>query len=97
VEFQTVPDQRQIALAEGLARAGVSLIIGAHPHRALPHFAALNSGRATVAYSLGNFLFDQFDRRASSAVLEVRFFPQGTFFVRLVQMPNFFHFAIGRS
>ncbi len=97
VEFQTVPDQRQIALAEGLARAGVSLIIGAHPHRALPHFAALNGGRATVAYSLGNFLFDQFDRRASSAVLEVRFFPQGTFFVRLVQMPNFFHFAIGRS
>ena len=96
VEWQTVPTQRQIALAERLSQEGVSLIVGAHSHRALPHFTALGGGQATVAYSLGNFLFDQFNRLASGSILEVRFFADGTFFVRLVEMPNFFHHAIGR-
>jgi poly-gamma-glutamate synthesis protein (capsule biosynthesis protein) len=96
VEWQTVPTSRQMALAERLSQEGVSLIVGAHSHRALPHFAALGGGQATVAYSLGNFLFDQFNRLASGSILEVRFFADGTFFVRLVEMPNFFHYAIGR-
>jgi poly-gamma-glutamate synthesis protein (capsule biosynthesis protein) len=43
-----------------------------------------------LAYSLGNFLFDQRSEVASAAVLEVRVFEQGTYFARLVPIPNFF-------
>jgi AmmeMemoRadiSam system protein B len=92
-EYESGPDQRQIALAEDLRRSGVSLIIGAHSHRALSRLDALAGGHAAVAYSLGNFLFDQSDDRVSGSILEVRFFPQGTFFARLVPMPNFYRVA----
>jgi poly-gamma-glutamate synthesis protein (capsule biosynthesis protein) len=73
----------------------VSLIAGAHPHQAYQRVEALAGGETAVAYSLGNFLFDQFSDRASGAILEVRFFPQGTFFARLVPMPNFYEAAHG--
>ena len=71
----------------------MSLIVGAHSHRALLRVDALAGGEAAVAYSLGNFLFDQSGDRVSGAILEVRFFPQGTFFARLVPMPNFYRVA----
>lgn len=92
-EYESKPDQRQIALADDLRRRGVSLIVGAHSHRALLRVDALGGGEAAVAYSLGNFLFDQSGDRVSGAILEVRFFPQGTFFARLVPMPNFYRVA----
>jgi AmmeMemoRadiSam system protein B len=96
-EFQTAPDPRQIALADDLRRAGVSLIVGAHPHRVLSDLEALAGGQSLVAYSLGNFLFDQSDDRASGSILEVRLFPQGTFFARLVPIPNLYHMAHDRN
>ena len=92
-EYESGPDHRQIALADDLRRSGVSLIVGAHSHRAVPHLDALAGGEAAVAYSLGNFLFDQSEDRVSGSILEVRFFPQGTFFARLVPMPNFYRVA----
>jgi AmmeMemoRadiSam system protein B len=92
-EYRSDPDHRQIALADDLRRNGVSLIIGAHSHRALPHLDALAGGQAAVAYSLGNFLFDQSEDRVSGSILELRLFPQGTFFARLVPMPNFYRVA----
>ena len=39
-------------------------------------------------------LFDQPGSQSSGAVLEVRFFPQGTFFVRLIPIPNFYEQAL---
>jgi AmmeMemoRadiSam system protein B len=96
-EFQTAPDQRQIVLADDLRRNGVSLIVGAHSHRVLAHLEALAEGQSAVAYSLGNFLFDQSHDRASGSILEVRFFPQGTFFARLVPMPNLYDMAHQRT
>ncbi|MET0688618.1 MAG: AmmeMemoRadiSam system protein B [Methyloceanibacter sp.] len=94
-EYQPAPDERQTQLAGALRQKGVSLIVGAHPHQAYPRIEALAGGETAVAYSLGNFLFDQFSDRASGAILEVRFFPQGTFFARLVPMPNFYGAAHG--
>ena len=94
-EYQPAPDERQTKLAGGLRQSGVALIVGAHPHQANPRIEALAGGETAVAYSLGNFLFDQFSHRASGAILEVRVFPQGTFFARLVKMPNFYEAAHG--
>jgi poly-gamma-glutamate synthesis protein (capsule biosynthesis protein) len=92
-EYEDAPDARQTALADSLRRDGVSLIVGAHSHRALPNFDALAGGQTGVAYGLGNFIFDQFEPPSSDALLEVRFFPQGTFFARLVPMPDFYQMA----
>ena len=55
---------------------------------------ALAGGESLLAYSLGNFLFDQPGPQSSGAVLEVRFFPQGTFFARLIPIPNFYDRAL---
>ena len=73
----------------------MSLIVGAHPHVAGKGLEALAGGTSLLAYSLGNFLFDQPGSRASGAVLELRFFPQGTFFARQVAIPNFYERALG--
>ena len=73
----------------------MSLIVGAHPHVASDRLAALAGGETLLAYSLGNFLFDQPGSRVSGAILEVRFFPQGTFFARLVPIPNLYDRALG--
>jgi poly-gamma-glutamate synthesis protein (capsule biosynthesis protein) len=95
LEYAPVPDQRETYLADALRQAAVSLIVGAHPHVADQGLAALAGGEALLAYSLGNFLFDQPSSRASGAVLEVRFFPQGTFFARRIPIPNFYDRALG--
>ena len=50
------PDQRRTAAA--LIEAGANVIIGHHPH-VLQGFERI--GRGVVFYSLGNFLFDEFD------------------------------------
>lgn len=55
IEYQTEPSRVQIRLAEFMARKGVDLIIGSHPHVVQP----MERVRDTlVAYSLGNFVFD---------------------------------------
>ena len=93
-EFDAAPGSRELALADALHGAAVSLIVGAHPHVASRQVVPLAGGDTALAYSLGNFLFDQPGRGASGAVLEVRFFPQGTFFARLLPMPNFYDLAL---
>jgi hypothetical protein len=39
---------------------------------------------------LGNFIFDQSGPNISGAVLEVLFFPQGTYFLRWLPVGNLF-------
>jgi len=94
-QYQSSPGARERGLADELRRKAVSLIVGAHPHRASRRITALAGGEAQLAYSLGNFLFDQRGSQASGAVLEVRFFAQGTFFTRLVPIPNLYDRARG--
>jgi poly-gamma-glutamate synthesis protein (capsule biosynthesis protein) len=94
MEYGRIPDEREDHLIDALRRAAVSLIVGAHPHVASERLAALAGGESLLAYSLGNFLFDQPGANVSGAVLEVRFFAQGTFFARLISIPNFYERAL---
>jgi poly-gamma-glutamate capsule biosynthesis protein CapA/YwtB (metallophosphatase superfamily) len=86
-EFTATPGPREQALAARLASGCVELIIGSHPHRA----ATLTGDRQRcLAYSLGNFIFDQRRPEVSGALLEVMFFPQGTYFLRLHPLGNLY-------
>jgi AmmeMemoRadiSam system protein B len=86
-EFRAAPGPREQALAARLAERGVELIIGSHPHRA----GALTGDRKQcLAFSLGNFIFDQRRPGVSGALLEVIFYPQGTYFLRLHPLGNLY-------
>jgi hypothetical protein len=56
VEYQPRPAPAQERIAAALRAAGADLIVGHHPHTAQP-IALLE--QTVVAYSLGNFVFDQ--------------------------------------
>lgn len=70
VEGSAVPDQRTIAAAHAMVAAGAAVVLGHHPHWFQP---VERVGRALIAYSLGDFVFDLFwDRRSvESAILSV--------------------------
>ena len=68
------PRQRELTLADHLRRRAVVAIVGAHPHTASVHLSTLSGGQTLIAFSLGNFLFDQSRPDATGALLEVRFF-----------------------
>ncbi len=70
-EYVHVPDKRQIEWAHALIDAGADLLIGHHPH-VLQSIEIYNE--RLIAYSLGNFIFDQrklFQRQ--SALLNIVF------------------------
>ncbi|MBF0227788.1 MAG: CapA family protein [Desulfobacterales bacterium] len=56
VEYQTEPNNSQKELAQLAIDSGASLVIGHHPHVTQPVEAYKNG---YIAYSLGNFVFDQ--------------------------------------
>lgn len=86
-EYTGAPGPREQALAARLKAGGVELVIGSHPHRA----GALTGDQwHCLAYSLGNFIFDQRRPEVSGALLEVMFFPQGTYFLRLHPLGNLY-------
>lgn len=93
IEYDTEPSSRELELAEAMRERGVAAIVGAHPHVASPGIAALAGGDVAMAYSLGNFLFDQTTEVASGAVVELWVFPQGTVFMRQLPLPNLFDLA----
>lgn len=92
-EYSDTPGPREKFLAEALARRAVSGIFGGHSHVASSEMQALAGGDALHLYSLGNFLFDQTAEKASGAIVELRIFEQGTFFGRLMPLPNLFDLA----
>lgn len=55
-EYQTPVDPLQRDIADALLKAGADLVVGHHPH--VVQAFEMVDGRA-VAYSLGNFVFDQ--------------------------------------
>ena len=70
-EYQLLPTRRQRYLARLAVRAGASLVHGHHPH-VLQGFEFYRGG--LIAYSLGNYVFDQRDSLPNqSAVLKVVF------------------------
>jgi poly-gamma-glutamate capsule biosynthesis protein CapA/YwtB (metallophosphatase superfamily) len=79
-EYAARPTVRQRDWARKLIGAGADLIVGAHPHVLQPVEALATAGHSgVVAYSLGNFIFDQSFSRTTSigAVLRVLLDSQG--------------------
>jgi poly-gamma-glutamate capsule biosynthesis protein CapA/YwtB (metallophosphatase superfamily) len=60
-EYDQRVDPAQREMASALVDAGADLIVGHHPHviQALETLPKPDGGQALVAYSLGNFVFDQ--------------------------------------
>ncbi len=75
-EYHSLPNAYQRRVAQQLADAGADIIIGHHPHVVQPVEWVQGEDRphpTLVAFSLGNFLFDQWfsDETMQSAVLLV--------------------------
>ncbi len=87
-EFEAEPGDRERMLAGRLERAGIDLVVGAHPHRASTAIERLGGSGALLAYSLGNFMFDQRGPAVSQALVQVTVFETGAIFVRRVALPS---------
>ena len=72
IEYQTEPSQNQIDISKNAIDMGVDLVIGHHPHVIQP-VEKYNDG--IIAYSLGNFIFDQdfSEETMEGLLLEVNF------------------------
>ncbi len=72
VEYQTRPNQNQVDISKNAIDMGVDLVIGHHPHVIQP-VEEYNGG--IIAYSLGNFVFDQSfsEKTMEGLLLEVDF------------------------
>ncbi|MES0880539.1 AmmeMemoRadiSam system protein B [Roseibium sp. SCP14] len=93
-EYVSSPSAREYELVDELRQRGVTLVVGAHPHVRSNGLVSFAGGETLLIYSLGNFLFDQSSRISSGAVAEIRIFPQGTYFVRLIDIPNYYETGI---
>lgn len=72
-EYAPLPSAEQRDWARRLIAAGADLIVGAHPHVVQPaEMVEAEGRRGFVAYSLGNFVFDQPDQPATSHALVLR-------------------------
>lgn len=69
-EYESQPDPAQETAAKAMLDAGADLIIGHHPHVPQP---IIVQGERLIAYSLGNFLFDQ-DQSETGQGLALRAF-----------------------
>ena len=56
VEYARQPSREQVKLAHQMIDAGTDFVVGSHPHVVQP---LEQYGRGWIAYSLGNFVFDQ--------------------------------------
>jgi poly-gamma-glutamate capsule biosynthesis protein CapA/YwtB (metallophosphatase superfamily) len=75
VEYSPTPSRRQLEQADKLVAAGADLIVGSHPHVLQPIVEREWQGRRVlIAFSLGNFIFDQpFSQATSqSAIVRIR-------------------------
>jgi len=72
VEYQPKPSAAQIAFAHAAIDAGAKLVIGHHPHVVQPSEKYRDG---LIYYSLGNFVFDQYQREATQhgEVVQVSF------------------------
>jgi len=87
IEFGSTPTPRQRELAQAAVGAGAALVVGHHPHvlQGLEWMPGPNDRPALVAYSLGNFVFDQYrNGSANGALLECTLTRNGAEEARLV-------------
>jgi poly-gamma-glutamate capsule biosynthesis protein CapA/YwtB (metallophosphatase superfamily) len=76
VEYMPRPNKAQIAFAHAAIDAGATLVIGHHPHVVQPE-EKYKGG--LIFYSLGNFVFDQYQREATQhgEIVQVSFLGRG--------------------
>jgi len=91
-EYTQAASEVENDLAKAMSSCAAALIVGGHSHRASARLTLPNLPTPMV-FSLGNLMFDQTGDRVSSALLEVRFFKQGTLAARLIPLPNLFESA----
>jgi poly-gamma-glutamate capsule biosynthesis protein CapA/YwtB (metallophosphatase superfamily) len=75
-EYETRLDPLQRAMAAALVEAGADLVLGHHPHvvQAVESMHRPDGGEAVIAYSLGNFVFDQgFEHTGQGLALRIFF------------------------
>jgi poly-gamma-glutamate synthesis protein (capsule biosynthesis protein) len=94
-EYTATAGDEERAIAEALAACGVSFVVGAHSHRSSRRPEPIAGGEALMFFSLGNLLFDQRSPYGSGALLELRWFKQGTFAARVIALPNLYDAAVG--
>lgn len=72
IEYMPRPSAAQVAFAHAAIDAGAELVIGHHPHVVQPRE---NYRGGVIFYSLGNFIFDQYQREATQhgEVVQVSF------------------------
>jgi poly-gamma-glutamate synthesis protein (capsule biosynthesis protein) len=92
-EYSDHPSQRELDLAAGLQEKGVELVMGCHSHR--PSHMKCTRTNCEV-FSLGNFIFDQSHALNTGKLLEVAFFPQGTYSLRLHDIGNVYATLVKR-
>ncbi len=83
-EYEHIPNSRQRALAQILANMGFDLVIGHHPHVVQ---SIERIGQTIVAYSLGNFIFDQYFSEAVREHLSVQLSFMDSGEIRLLLLP----------
>lgn len=92
VEYADVESATQKQIAHQLVLAGADLIIGHHPHVVEPlEWIARADGRTSVvAYSLGNFVFDQWfsDAVMEGVIVQVMVDKQGVAALNLIPTRN---------
>lgn len=72
IEYTPKPSSAQVAFAHAAIDAGANLVIGHHPHVIQTEE---KYGNGLIFYSLGNFVFDQYQREATQRgeVVEISF------------------------
>ena len=85
-EFDATPQTSQNRISSWLEATPISMIIGSHPHASSENIQAWKRRDGLVVWSLGNFIFDQ--PRGNGALVEIRFFKNGTYSSRRINLGN---------
>lgn len=83
IEYMAQPSAKQISFAHAAIDAGATLVVGHHPHVIEPVERYRNG---EIFYSLGNFVFDQFQRKETQhgEMAEVSFLGTHIFATKLI-------------
>ncbi len=93
-DYTSSPSRFEGEVLEKFQRCGLSLIVGAHSHRASDNVELRLGGHQQSVFSMGNFIFDQSGPAVSGSLVEVRFFKQGTVAVRIIPHANHYDVAL---
>ena len=85
-EFDATPQTSQNRISSWLEATPISMIIGSHPHVSSENIQPWKRKDGLIVWSLGNFIFDQ--PMGNGALVEIRFFKNGTYSSRRINLGN---------